>query len=156
MKVQIIHPGEFKEPYLTDAFGEYTKRIKAFCEIQDISIKERPVTDMSQVKTALQEEGRDIIEKLDNRSFVVALCIEGKQLSSEELSSMIQKCTLEGYSTISFVIGSSHGLSDEVKKRADFKLSFSKMTFPHQLMRVILSEQIYRAFSIIYGKKYHK
>ena len=156
MKVQIIHPGDFKEAWLSSAFAEYTKRISAFCEVQDILIKERPVTDMSQVEKALSEEGRDILSKLDSRAYVIALCIEGKNISSEELASLFEKCKLDGYSTLSFIIGSSHGLSDEVKKRADFKLSFSKMTFPHQLMRVILSEQIYRAFSIINGGKYHK
>ena len=156
MKIQIIHPGDFKESWLISAFAEYTKRISAFSEIQDITIKERPVTVMSCVDKALHDEGQDILSKLDARSYVIALCIEGKNISSEELAQTFEKCTLNGYSTISFIIGSSHGLSDEVKRRADFKLSFSKMTFPHQLMRVILSEQIYRALSIIHGGKYHK
>ena len=156
MKIQIIHPGDFKESWLTSAFNEYTKRISAFSDITDIPVKERPVTDMSCVNKALQDEGADILSKLDPRSFVVALCIEGKNISSEEFSDLFEKCTTQGFSTVSFIIGSSHGLSDEVKKRADFKLSFSKMTFPHQLMRVILSEQIYRALSILHGGKYHK
>lgn len=156
MKLQIIHAGDFKENYLTAAYNEYCKRIKGFSEITDISVKERPVTDMSQVEKALREEGQDILSKLDPRAYTVALCVEGKQLASEEFASLFEKVTLDGYSNISFIIGSSHGLSDEVKKRADLKLSFSKMTFPHQLMRVILSEQIYRALSIINGSKYHK
>lgn len=156
MKIQIIHAGDFKENYLTSAYSEYCKRIKGFSEITDTSVKERPVTDMSQVEKALKEEGQDILSRLDPRAFVVALCVEGKQLSSEEVAALFEKITLDGYSNISFIIGSSHGLSDEVKKRADLKLSFSKMTFPHQLMRVILSEQVYRALSIINGSKYHK
>ena len=156
MKIQIIHPGNFKESYLTSAFAEYTKRISAFSEITDIPVKERPVTEMSQVMKALTDEGEDILSKLDPRAYVIALCIEGKQLSSEELSETFEKASVDGFSTIAFIIGSSHGLSDEVKKRAHLKLSFSKMTFPHQLMRVILSEQIYRALSIINGSKYHK
>ncbi len=156
MKIQIIHAGDFKENYLVSAYSEYCKRIKGFSEITDIPIKEKPVTDMSQVEKALREEGQDILSKIESRAFVVALCVEGKQLSSEEFASFFEKVTLDGYSNITFIIGSSHGLSDEVKKRADLKLSFSKMTFPHQLMRVILSEQVYRALSIINGSKYHK
>ncbi len=156
MKIQIIHPGDFKESWLTSAFNEYTKRISAFSEIYDITVKERSVTEMSYVEKALQEEGQDILSKLDPRAYIVALCIEGKNISSEEFSSVFEKCALNGHSSIAFIIGSSHGLSDEVKKRADMKLSFSKMTFPHQLMRVILSEQIYRALSILHGGKYHK
>lgn len=156
MKIQIIHPGDFKETWLTSAFNEYTKRIGAFAEISDITVKERPVTDVSYVEKALHEEGQDILSKLDPRAYVIPLCIEGKNISSEEFSLLFEKCTLNGYSSIAFIIGSSHGLSDEVKKRANMKLSFSKMTFPHQLMRVILSEQIYRALSILHGGKYHK
>ena len=156
MKIQIIHAGDFKESYFTSAFAEYSKRIGAFAELTDICIKERPVTDMSQVSKALQDEGQDILSRIDARTFVIALCIEGKQLSSEELADKFREIQLNSYSTIAFIIGSSHGLSDEVKKRANLKLSFSKMTFPHQLMRVVLAEQIYRAFSIINGTKYHK
>ena len=104
----------------------------------------------------IQDEGQDILSRIDARTFVIALCIEGKQLSSEELAEKFREIQLNSYSTIAFIIGSSHGLSDEVKKRANLKLSFSKMTFPHQLMRVVLAEQIYRAFSIINGTKYHK
>lgn len=156
MKIQIIHAGDFKENYLTSAFNEYCKRIKGFSEITDIYVKERPVTDMSFVEKTLKEEGQDLLSRVDHRAYVIALCVEGKQLSSEEFASLFEKVTLDGHSNITFIIGSSHGLSDEVKKRADLKLSFSKMTFPHQLMRVILSEQIYRALSILNGSKYHK
>lgn len=156
MKIQIIHPGSFKESYLTEAFAEYTKRISAYADFSDITVKERQVTEMSQVKKALEDEGEDILSKLDPRAYVIALCIEGKELSSEELSETFEKASIDGFSNITFIIGSSHGLSQKVKKKAHLKLSFSKMTFPHQLMRVILTEQIYRAFSIINGSKYHK
>jgi 23S rRNA (pseudouridine1915-N3)-methyltransferase len=156
MKIQIIHPGSFKESYLTEAFAEYTKRISAYADFSDITVKERQVTEMSQVEKALEDEGEDILSKLDPRAYVIALCIEGKELSSEELSETFEKASIDGFSNITFIIGSSHGLSQKVKKRAHLKLSFSKMTFPHQLMRVILTEQIYRAFSIINGSKYHK
>lgn len=156
MKIQIIHAGDFKEKYLRDAFSEYTKRITPMAQIEDILIKERPCTDEALIGRALSDEGSDILSKLDPRAFVIALCVEGKMLSSEELSSLLDKSALDGFATVSFIIGSSHGLSEEVKRRAHLKLSFSRMTFPHQLMRVILSEQIYRALSISKGTKYHK
>lgn len=156
MKIQIIHAGDFKENYLVSAFAEYTKRIGAFAEVSDICIKERPVTDMSYVDKALTDEGHDILSHIDPRSYVFALCVEGKQMPSEKFAETIKNIQLDSYSTISFIIGSSHGLSNEVKARANYKLSFSQMTFPHQLMRVILAEQIYRAFSILNGSKYHK
>ncbi len=156
MKVQIIHAGDFKEKYLKEAFLEYTKRIAPMAEVQDILIKERNVSNPADIKRALLEEGEDILSHISERAFVFALCVEGKQLSSEELSEKIESVTSLGHSTVTFIIGSSHGLSDEVKERSNFRLSFSKMTFPHQLMRVILAEQIYRAFSIIKGLKYHK
>ena len=156
MKIRIIHAGDFKEKFFEDAFREYAKRIGGFCEFVDVSVKERPVTEMSLVTKALSDEGEDILSKISPSTFVIALCIEGKGISSEELAEKLSECMNTGFSDIAFIIGSSHGLSDEVKKRANFKLSFSKMTFPHQLMRVILSEQIYRALSIIHGGKYHK
>lgn len=156
MKIQIIHVGDFKESYLISAFNEYCKRIKGFSDITDICVKEKPMTDMSLVEKNLKEEAQDILSRIDARAYVVALCVEGKQFSSEEFATLFEKVTLDGYSNITFIIGSSHGLSEDVKKRADLKLSFSKMTFPHQLMRVILSEQIYRALSILNGSKYHK
>ena len=156
MKIQIIHAGDFKEKYLSDAFAEYKKRISAFAEIQDIPVKERQVTEEGLIERALLEEGEDILSKIDTRAFVTALCIEGKMLSSEQLAEKLEEITLDGFSTLTFIIGSSHGLSSAVKNRANLRLSFSPMTFPHQLMRVILAEQIYRALSIIKGTKYHK
>lgn len=156
MKIQIIHAGDFKEPYFQSAFQEYIKRLSAFVQIKDILIKERPIIESSQIEKALFEEGRDILSKIDSHTYAVALCVEGKQITSEEFACFFEKCAIMSYSTIAFIIGSSYGLSPDVKARANMKLSFSKMTFPHQLMRVILSEQIYRAFSIMNGSKYHK
>ncbi len=157
--ITIIHVGDFKEKYLGEAFGEYIKRLGLFAKVEDICIKEEPLSDNPQQKEidrALNNEAKQILARLDPRSKKIALCVEGKQLSSEELAQLFDKSMSEGFSRLSFIIGSSHGLSDEVKSIADFKLSFSKMTFPHQLMRVILSEQCYRAFTILAGKKYHK
>lgn len=156
--VTIIHVGDFKERFLQDAFSEYTKRISGMAKVEDILIKEENVTDTADalVEKALEKEGREILTRLDERSFKVALCVEGKMLSSEELALLFSRCQNEGKSHVTFIIGSSHGLSDKVKRACDLRLSFSKMTFPHQLMRVILAEQIYRAMTILAGKKYHK
>ena len=158
ISVTIIHVGDFKEKYLSDAFKEYTKRIGGYSKLEDICIKEESLPDSpteQQIEKVLTTEGKQILSKLDARSKKIALCVEGKQLTSEELAELMDKSAAE-YSRLTFIIGSSHGLSDEVKATSDVKLSFSKMTFPHQLMRVILSEQIYRAQTIIAGKKYHK
>lgn len=156
--VTIIHVGDFKEKFLQDAFSEYTKRISGMAKVEDILIKEENVTDTADalVERALEKEGREILTRLDERSFKIALCVEGKMLSSEELATLFSRCQNEGKSHVTFIIGSSHGLSDKVKRACDLKLSFSKMTFPHQLMRVILAEQIYRGMTILAGKKYHK
>lgn len=159
LNITVIHVGAFKEKYLEDAYFEYSKRISGKAKIEDILIKENHLPDFptdAEIERALSEEGREIMSKLDPRAKKVALCVEGKQLSSEELAQFFQKAPLDGASKIIFIIGSSHGLCDEVKKAVDLRLSFSKMTFPHQLMRVILAEQIYRALSINSGSKYHK
>ena len=159
LNITVVHTGDFKEKYLEDAFKEYSKRISGIANFEDINLKEKPLSDSptdAEIQKALNEEGREILSRIDRRAKVVALCVEGKSMSSEEFALFFSNASLEGFSKIVFVIGSSFGLSDEVKKRADIKLSFSKMTFPHQLMRVILSEQIYRALMINKGSKYHK
>ena len=158
ISVTVIHVGDFKEKYLSDAYKEYTKRIGGYAKFEDINIKEENLPEEpndAQIEKALSSEAKQILSKIDMRSKKVALCVEGKQLSSEELAELMESSTADS-SKITFIIGSSHGLSDEVKRAADIRLSFSKMTFPHQLMRVILAEQIYRAQTIIAGKKYHK
>ena len=156
--VKIIAVGKLKEKYLRDAADEYIKRLGAYCKPEIIELKEAFIPENPSEKeiiAALSDEGKAILKAIDGRPFT-ALCIEGRELSSGELSERLEKSAAGGLSEQIFVIGSSHGLSDEVKSKADFKLSMSKMTFPHQLARVMLLEQIYRAFSIAKGGKYHK
>ena len=159
IQITVISVGKIKEKYFVSAIEEYDKRLKRYASMSLIELKDEAVPDNlsdSEKILVLKKEGQRIIEKIPNGSYVVALCVEGKQISSEELSEFINNSALAGKSHITFIIGGSLGLSDEVKNRADFKLSFSKMTFPHRLMKVILMEQIYRAFTIIEGKTYHK
>ena len=156
--VKIIAVGKLKEKYLKDAADEYIKRLGTYCKPEIIELKEAFVPENpseKEISAALSDEGKALLKTIDGRPFT-ALCIEGEQVSSEELSKRLEKSASDGLSSQIFVIGSSHGLSDEVKSKADFKLSMSKMTFPHQLARVMLLEQLYRAFSIAKGGKYHK
>lgn len=160
LKINIICIGKIKEKYFTDAVGEYAKRLTAFCKFSVIELNEERIRSNtpndSQIAEVIEAEGRRILQKVGASDYVAAMCIEGKLLSSEELSETLDKAALSGKSTVDFIIGGSYGLSDEVKRRADLRLSMSKMTFPHQLARVILSEQIYRAFEISTNGKYHK
>lgn len=158
MKISIVCVGKVKEKYFVDAIKEYCKRLSRYAEMNIIEVNDEkcpeslsPAEEM-QVKIA---EGERILSKIKD-GFVIALAIDGKMLKSEELALFIQDKMVMGISHIYFVIGGSLGLSDEVLKRADYKLSFSKMTFPHQLMRVILLEQIYRAERIMKNEPYHK
>ena len=158
INVRFITLGTLKEQYLRDAAAEYEKRLGAFCRFENIQLKEERLSDFpsqSEIKSALERESAKILEQIPPRSFCVAMCVEGKQLSSEELAQKLDDA-LQGTSDICFIIGSSFGLSDTVKQRADMRLSVSKLTFPHQLMRVILLEAVYRAFNIQKGTKYHK
>lgn len=159
ISVNIICVGNLKEKYLRDAVEEYRKRLSAFCKIQIIEIAEQRLSDkpsQSEINSALEKEAERIIQKIPKGSATVAMAIEGKQLSSENFSEKISELALRGYSSISFIIGSSFGLSESIKAKANLLLSMSKMTFPHQLARVMLCEQVYRAFSIINNTKYHK
>ena len=160
LKINIICIGKIKEKYFTDAVGEYAKRLTAFCKFSVVELNEERIRsntpNEAQIAEVIEAEGRRILQKIGASDYVAAMCIEGKLLSSEELSETLDKAALSGKSTVDFIIGSSYGLSDEVKRRADLRLSMSKMTFPHQLARVILSEQIYRAFEISTNGKYHK
>ena len=135
-------------------------RLTAFCKFSVIELNEERIRsntpNEAQIAEVIEAEGRRILQKIGASDYVAAMCIEGKLLSSEELSETLDKAALSGKSTVDFIIGGSYGLSDEVKRRADLRLSMSKMTFPHQLARVILSEQIYRAFEISTNGKYHK
>lgn len=159
MNIDIITIGDIKEKYLRDAIKEYEKRIRPYSNINIIELSEEKTSNNpshADIEAAMDKEGQRILDKIGPRVYVIALCIEGKQLASEELANKIENLTVDGYSDIAFIIGGSNGLSNEVKLRSDYKLSFSKMTFPHQLMRVVLLEQIYRSFKIIRGEPYHK
>lgn len=156
--IKIITVGTLKEDYLRDAVAEYEKRIGGFCRIESVNIKEAKLAQNpsdGDIRRALAEEAKQILSYMPDRAFKVAMCVEGKQFSSEELASRIEGA-FSVANEICFVIGSSHGLDDSVKNAADLKLSVSKLTFPHQLMRVVLLESIYRCLNIIKGTKYHK
>ena len=159
LKVSVVCVGKLKEKYLKDAAAEYSKRLQAFCKFDIVEVDEEKISESpnnSQIENTLNAEGKRILSKIDKSSKVVAMCIEGKQKSSAAFAEYFGNSAVNGVSSIAFVIGGSWGLSDEVKKRADLKLSMSEMTFPHQLARVMLCEQIYRAFCINSGTKYHK
>ncbi|MBG9541472.1 50S rRNA methyltransferase [Cytobacillus firmus] len=159
MNISIITVGKLKEKYLKQGIDEYLKRLSAYAKMDIIEVPDEKApeelreTEMMQVK---QKEGERILAKIHPDAHVIALAIEGKMKSSEELADNLDKLATYGKSKIAFVIGGSLGLSQEVLQRADDKLSFSKMTFPHQLMKLILLEQVYRAFRINRGEPYHK
>lgn len=158
MNITLICVGKLKEKYLADACSEYIKRLSAY-KLNVIEVAPERLGDSpsdGEIRAALEKEGRKIIEKLPKSSFVYAMCVEGRQRTSEELSAEIDKIKLGGTGSVTFIIGGSFGLSDEVKQKADEKLSMSRMTFPHQLARVMLLEQIYRAAQISLGTRYHK
>ena len=150
--IKIICLGNIKESYLTDAIKEYKKRLSKYCELNIIELDDVGIDDS---KVALKKEEEKIFKVLNPKDYIITLEIEGKELTSLEFSKKIEE-TLIYNSNITFIIGGSFGLSDEIKKLSNFKLSFSKMTFPHQLFRVILLEQLYRAFKIMNNETYHK
>lgn len=159
MKISILSVGKIKEKYLVEAIKEYSKRLSRYCKLEIIEVPDEKTPDNASetVNTQIKEkEGAKLMAHIKQDAFVIALCIQGKQLSSEELADKIESLGVSGTSHIQFVIGGSLGLSDEVQKAANMHLSFSKMTFPHQLMRVILLEQIYRSYRIIQKEPYHK
>ena len=159
MNITIIAVGKLKEKYWKDAIEEYSKRLSRYCTFRITEVKESLLranpseADEEAVKTA---EGRELLSKIKSSDYVITLEIKGKALSSTELAERIEELGITGKSSVVFIIGGSLGLSEEVSRRADFKLSFSAMTFPHQMMRVILLEQIYRSFKIIKNEAYHK
>lgn len=159
--MNLIVLGKLKEQYLRDAMAEYVKRLGAFANFKVIEIEECRLGDNpseKEIEIALETEAKAIVKNLAKKTMAVsiAMCIEGRQMSSPEMSSYIMDKAVCGCSTINYIIGSSFGLADRVKSLCDIKLSMSKMTFPHQLARVMLTEQIYRAFQISSGGKYHK
>ncbi len=159
MKVKIICVGKLKEKYLKDAIAEYSKRLSRFCNLEITELSDEKIPDNASAleeEKVIQKEGEKILKCILPTDYVVSLCVEGKQKSSEEFAEFFSSLALSGNSTVCFVIGGSLGLCESVKKRSDLRLGFSKMTFPHQLMRVFLLEQIYRAFKINSNEKYHK
>lgn len=158
MNVTIIAVGNIKEKYLIDGINEFIKRIKKYSNIKIIEINESKISDLSDksVEKSLEEEGSKIISKIGDKDYIITLEIEGKQLTSEDFAYRLEDLKIQGNNDFVFIIGSSHGLSDDVKKISNLKLSFSKMTFPHQLMRLVLLEQIYRCFRISNNEPYHK
>ena len=158
MKVTLICVGKVKEKFYRDAIKEYEKRLGAYIKLNTIETNDEKVKveNPSEIAIAMDKEGKNILSKIKDNQYVITLEILGKNLSSEDFAEKINNLMLSGNSDVVLVIGGSYGLSDEVKKRGNYALSFSKMTFPHQMMRVILLEQVYRAYRIITGASYHK
>lgn len=149
MRITVLSVGKLKEKFLRDGVNEYIKRLQAYCKFQEIEIKENTKDD-------IEEEGFRLLDKIPQNNFIITLEIEGRSLSSENFAKKMAQWSLESKSAITFIIGGSSGLSNEVRKRGDYRLSFSNMTFTHQMMRLFLVEQIYRCFKINAGEIYHK
>lgn len=159
MKITLITVGKIKEKFFTDAIAEYSKRLSRYCKLEIVQVADEKTPDRAseaEERQVREKEGERILAQIREGTYVIALAIEGQMLDSEQLAARIEQLGVSGQSQIAMIIGGSLGLSEAVLKRADYKLSFSKMTFPHQLMRVILLEQIYRSFRIIAGEPYHK
>lgn len=159
MKITLVTVGKIKEKYWKDAIAEYRKRLGAYCKLELLEVADEKTPDnASSIEADIirKKEGERILKQIRDDAYVVILAIEGRKLSSELLSSKLEQLGINGNSHIVFVIGGSIGVSSEVMKRADYSLSFSDMTFPHQMMRVILLEQIYRSYRIMYNQPYHK
>ena len=156
MKIKIIALGKIKEKFLKDGIDEFLKRLTPYASIEIVELTPIEIRDENLIQKALEQEGERILANIKNDSFVITMEILGKQLSSEDFAQKINEISMSGISELVFVIGSSCGLSPIVSNRANFKLSFSKMTFLHQFARLLLVEQIYRAFKILKGETYHK
>lgn len=159
MKITIITVGKIKEKYLKDAIAEYSKRLSKYCKLEIVEVADEKTPDNASETVENQiraKEGERILKYVKDDAHVVTLEIKGRQVTSEELADKIDTLGIQGTSHITFIIGGSIGLGEQVLARSDYALSFSKMTFPHQLMRVILLEQIYRSYRIIHGEPYHK
>lgn len=159
MKITILTVGKIKEKYLRDGIAEYAKRLSRYCKLDMIEVADEKTPDRASAAEELQikeTEGIRLLKNIKDSDYVIALALDGKMLDSVELSKKIETLGIQGESSLVFVIGGSLGLSDEVLRRADYKLCFSKMTFPHQLMRMILLEQVYRGYRIMHNEPYHK
>ena len=159
MKITLITVGKIKEKFFTQAIEEYSKRLSKYIKLDVVEVADEKTPDNAsdhEVELIKAKEGKKILEQIKSDAYVIALAIDGKMLDSVELSDKLKKLGVDGTSHIAMIIGGSLGLSDEVLNKADYKLSFSKMTFPHQLMRVIALEQVYRAYRIMNNEPYHK
>ena len=159
MRITIVCVGKVKEKFYRDAIDEFAKRLSRYCKLEIIEVADEKTPDNAsdiEVRQIKDKEGERILKNIKDDAYVICLCIDGKQLDSEKLAEKIDSLGIQGVSHICMVIGGSLGLSDMIVKRADYRLSFSMMTFPHQLMRVILLEQIYRSYRIINKEPYHK
>lgn len=159
MKIKVISVGKLKEKYLKDGIQEYVKRLQSYCSLELIEVNDERILDHSSFKEEEKiklEEGRRVLQKIKAEDYVILLDLAGKQMDSIELSKKIEECMIYGKSTIVFVIGGSLGHASEIIDRADLRLCFSKLTFPHQLIRLFLLEQIYRSFKIMKHETYHK
>lgn len=158
IKITLIALGKLKEKYLSEAVLEYKKRLSRYCDLKIIEIEPQRLPDKpsdSEIETALEKEAQQILKNIPSENFTVALCVEGKGMSSPDFAKKIDGRIAMG-KNVTFIIGSSYGLSEKIKKASHFRLSVSEMTFPHQLFRVMLLEQLYRAFKINEGSAYHK
>ena len=158
MQVTFITVGNLKEKYLIEAIGEYKKRLTIYAKVDDVELKEVKIANednLVEIENALNLEGDKIISRIPDGAYVVALCVEGVSVDSTKLANLVGEAR-DKSGKICFIIGSSYGLSDKVKSKADFKLSLSKLTYPHQLARVMLYESVYRSMTILAGKRYHK
>jgi 23S rRNA (pseudouridine1915-N3)-methyltransferase len=159
VQINLLAVGKLKEKYWMGAVDEYVKRLSSYCKVKIVEVPDEPTPDNAspaQEEAIKKKEADKLLAKVGERDYVIALAIEGKSLTSEEFAGHLEKLALQGYSTFTFIIGGSLGLHEDVLKRANEKLSFSKFTFPHQMVRVILLEQVYRAFRIQRGEPYHK
>ena len=159
LAVKLICVGKMRERFYIDAFEEYRKRLGSYCRLECVELTEQRLSDSpsaAEIAAALEKEGAEILKAIPGDAFLTALCIEGREMSSEGFSSLFTERENSGKPKICFVIGGSYGLSENIKKTADLKLSMSTMTFPHHLARVMLIEQVYRAFKIAEGSRYHK
>lgn len=159
MKITLLTVGKIKEKYLRDGIAEYAKRLGRYCKLEIVEVQDEKTPDgasFAQEQQIKALEGERLLRCIKDTDYVTALAIDGKMLDSVELSENLERLFVQGKSSLVFVIGGSLGLSDEVLRRVDYRLSFSKMTFPHQLMRMILLEQLYRSFRISKGEPYHK
>lgn len=159
MNLTVLSVGKLKEAFFRDACREYQKRLSRFVKLSVIEVPDIKIPENASPKEEEKvrvSEGKTLLSRIKPSDFVIALCVEGKQKSSEELAAFLSDCALSGKSDLTFIIGGSLGLSDEVKQRADLRLGVSRMTFPHQLFRIMLLEQLYRACKINHGESYHK